>query len=79
LDAIGVYPFQTGDGWKVFDVTPFIKSKQGQVGHGLMFRYINEELPSSGEWNGYQLVSREGNQEWAAKRPRFLVVESPAK
>jgi RNA polymerase sigma factor (sigma-70 family) len=78
-DTVGIYQFEPGDGWKVFDVTSFVRASEGRMRYGLMFRYINEERPGDDDWTGYQIVSREGVGEWADKRPRFLVVDSSRK
>jgi hypothetical protein len=74
-ETVGTYKFEPGDGWKVFEITPYVRARQGKAGHGLMFRYINEERPGGSDWTGYQIVSREGSDRWADKRPRLLVVE----
>ncbi len=78
-ETVGIYKFEPGEGWKVFEITPFVRAKTGQSGHGLMFRYINEDRPGTLDWTGYQLVSREGTDQWAKKRPRLLVVDTSRK
>ena len=70
------FPFEPGEGWKLFDVTAIVRSRSqsGQTGRGVVLRFLREDLKGDGQWSGYQLVSREGQAEWAARRPRLLVV-----
>ena len=71
--------FSPGDGWKVFEITEWVRSRGGNSGQGLMLRFLVEDRPGSGDWSGYECVSREGQGEWAHRRPMLLVVGLPKK
>jgi hypothetical protein len=76
-----VTPFQPGEGWKLFDVTPLIE-QQANVGKaGVVMRFEEEnQSASGGDWSGYEFVSREAEKEWKDGKPRLLVVDvDPAK
>ena len=75
-EPVGTYRFEPGEGWKLFDVTDFVRSSGGKSSQGLMLRFLHEDR-RDGEWSGYQFVSREGAGNWAGKHPRLLVVERP--
>lgn len=80
-EPAATFKFEPGEGWKVFDVTPLVRSraKAGRAGHGIVLRFLSEDLRGSGGWSGYQMVSREGGAEWALRRPILLVVEPARK
>jgi hypothetical protein len=59
--------FQSGEGWKVFDVTPLVRAGAP----GAMVRFAREDLPP-GEGSSYHFVSREGD---ALHQPVLLVVK----
>jgi RNA polymerase sigma factor (sigma-70 family) len=63
--------FEPGDGWKIFDITSFVRDRDGKANHGLMLRFLSEDRD---DWSGYAFVSREGQKEWAKRRPMMLVV-----
>ena len=74
----GTYPFEPGDGWKLFDVTSLVQSlaKGGRKSHGVLLRFLSEDFASVRQtFSGYDLVSREGTAEWANRRPLLLVVK----
>jgi RNA polymerase sigma factor (sigma-70 family) len=73
-DPVLTAKFEPGDGWKLFDITAFVRDKEGKSGDGLMFRFLSEDR-NGGTWSGYKLVSREGVAEWARCRPRLVVVD----
>jgi hypothetical protein len=79
-EPAATYPFQSGPGWKLFDVTPIVRdqAKAGRKGHGILLRFRSENFHGErqSDWSGYQFVSREGTDEWARRRPVLLVVES---
>jgi RNA polymerase sigma factor (sigma-70 family) len=68
--------FEPGTGWKLFDITSFVRDREGKAGHGLMLRFLSEDRD---DWSGYAFVSREGQKEWAKRRPMLLVVEPTKK
>lgn len=70
------YPFEPGDGWKLFDVTPMVRdqAKEDRKDHGILLRFLSEDS-SELELSGYDVVSREGAGEWAGRRPVLLVVQ----
>ncbi len=78
-DPVGTYTVEPSEGWKVFNITSFVRKNEGRSGHGLMFRFLNEDRPASKETAGYQFVSREGAEQWADKRPRLIVVDRTKK
>lgn len=63
-----------GEGWKLFDVTPLLRSRADSKSkpHGLMLRFAREDVGPGGNWSGYEFVSREGQP---GRRPMLLVVE----
>jgi len=72
------YPFKTGEGWKLFDITPLVKAeiKQGHKGHGVMLRFAREDrMSQAGNWSGFQFHSREATGDVARYRPRLLIVD----
>ena len=44
-EPIATYKFEPGEGWKLFDVTPLVRSraKEGRRSHGLMLRFLSED------------------------------------
>ncbi len=78
-DPILSAKFEPGEGWKVFDITQYVRDKEGKSGEGLMLRFLSEDRHGGDDLSGYQFVSREGAAEWAGRRPRLLVVESAKK
>ncbi len=75
-EPVAVYKFEPGAGWKLFDITPLIRAqaKAGRNGHGVMFRFVSEEL-SGPKHSDYKFVSREGEKEWEGRRPVLLIVK----
>lgn len=73
------FDFAAGDGWKLFDVTALVKeqAKAKRRGHGVLLRFDNEDRAMT-DFSDYKFVSREGEGEWAARRPVLLVVDSAA-
>jgi hypothetical protein len=81
MEPAGTYKFEPGEGWKLFDVTALVQAqaKERRKGNGVVLRFLSEDRPGANQdWSGYAFVSREGADEWAGRRPQFLVVE-PAK
>ena len=85
-EPAATYKFEPGVGWKLFDVTSLVRAraKAGRDGHGLLMRFLNEDVPPGGPQDDhcdYKMVSREATAEWADRRPVLLVVKSskPAK
>jgi RNA polymerase sigma factor (sigma-70 family) len=78
-EPVATTKFEPGEGWKLFDITAFVRDNEGRSGQGLMFRFYHEDRRSEGDWSGYYFVSREGKDQWAGRRPRLLVVESSKK
>jgi RNA polymerase sigma factor (sigma-70 family) len=81
MEPAGTYKFEPGQGWKLFDVTALVQAqaKERRKGNGIVLRFLSEDRPGLNEdWSGYAFVSREGADDWAGRRPLFLVVE-PAK
>lgn len=71
------YPFQPGEGWKLFDVTGLVReqAESGTECHGVMLRFADEVCSADApDWSGYQFVSREGEGEWETYRPLLLVL-----
>ena len=72
--------FEPGDGWKLIDVTPLIRAQAqaGRKGHGVVLRFLSEDVSSGPieSFSDYKVVSREGDGEWASRRPLLLVVEA---
>jgi hypothetical protein len=68
--------FEPGDGWKVFDVTPLVRSQieSNQDWHGVVLRFAKENMTQQ-TWSGYQFASREGAGQWKDRHPCLLVVE----
>ena len=75
-EPFATYPFEPGDGWKLFDVTPMVRAQAeaGRTGHGILLRFLSEDFNEPGSWSGYDFVSREGAGEWTGRRPMLLVV-----
>ena len=71
--------FEPGEGWKLFEITSVVREHQGKSGDGLMLRFVGEDRFRGSAWSGYEFVSREGQGEWAGRRPMLLVVEPPKK
>jgi hypothetical protein len=65
-------PFKDQKGWRVFDVTKLANA--APPSHGVMLRFESEDKTAD-TWSGYAFVSREGEGEWATKRPVLLVVK----
>jgi RNA polymerase sigma factor (sigma-70 family) len=76
-EPVATYQFKEGNGWKIFDITPLVRAqaKAGRGGHGVMFRFVSEELPPP-KHSDYKCVSREATGEWQSRRPVLLVVKS---
>jgi RNA polymerase sigma factor (sigma-70 family) len=77
-EPVATYPFEPGEGWKLFDVTPLVRAraKSGRPGHGLLLRFLSEDNSGAqGTISTYFFVSREGAGEWAVRRPMLLVVK----
>ena len=72
-EPAATYKFEPGDGWKLFDVTPLVRAraKAGRNGHGVLLRFLNEDVSGGHEeiFSDYKIVSREGADEWANRRP----------
>ena len=72
--------FEPGHGWKLFDVTALVRSRArtGRNGHGILLRFLNEDVSGAApeSFSDYKFVSREGADEWAARRPVLLVVKA---
>jgi len=69
------YPFARGEGWKYFDVTPYVRerSRSEEPRHGILLRFAQEDRKASPpQWSGYQFVSREGDD---TLRPLLVVVD----
>jgi RNA polymerase sigma factor (sigma-70 family) len=79
-DPAATYPFEPGDGWKLFDITPLVReqAKAGRHAHGVLLRFLNEDV-NGPNWSGYELVSREGAGEWAGRHPLLLIVKDQKK
>ena len=79
-EPAATYPFVPEEGWKLFDITPMVRSqaKAGRKHHGAVFRFASEDF-SAGPgrtFSDYGMVSREGNGQWANRRPLLLVVKA---
>jgi hypothetical protein len=70
------FPFENSKGWRLFDVTDLAAAqlRAQKPSHGVLLRF-KEEDRTSDNWSGYAFVSREGDGEWADKRPLLLVVQ----
>ena len=77
-EPAATYKFDPGNGWKLFDVTALVRAKTGRNGQGVLFRFLNEDVSGGPQeiFSDYKIVSREGADEWANRRPLFLVVKS---
>ena len=76
-EPAATFPFEPGEGWKLLDVTPIVRAraKAGQAGNGILLRFLSEDRGEGRRgWSGYELVSREGKDKWAERRPVLLVV-----
>jgi len=69
------FQFTGEKGWKLFDVTDFVRKAKGGGTHGMMLRFDTEDK-SADDWSGYAFVSREGTGEWEEYRPVLLTVET---
>jgi hypothetical protein len=79
LEPAASFKFEPGEGWKLFDITPIIRSqaKSAQKGHGLIMRFLHEDRSSRGaKKSEYNFVSREGAGEYKSRRPVLLVVKT---
>ena len=76
-EPVATYRFEKGNGWRLFDITALVRAqaKPGRNGHGVMFRFVSEELPGP-EHSDYKCVSREATGEWQSRRPVLLVVKT---
>jgi RNA polymerase sigma-70 factor (ECF subfamily) len=76
-EPVASYPFEGGEGWKLFDVTPLVRAqaKAGRAGNGVLLRFLAEDAQGN-RLSGYEMVSREAEKEWVSKRPRLLVVKA---
>ena len=80
VEPAAAYRFEPGKGWKLFDITPLVhaRAKGGRNGYGIMLRFLNEDFAAGPEevFSDYKMVSREGADEWANRRPLLLVVKA---
>jgi hypothetical protein len=69
------FKFESGRGWKTFDVTKIISAQFTGSGdaQGVLLRFETEDRKPN-DWSGYQFVSREGESQWKSKHPVLLVV-----
>jgi hypothetical protein len=77
-EPFATYKFETGEGWKLFDVTPVVRAraKARRQGHGILLRFLSEDASGAkGTLSQYSFVSREGDGEWAGRRPVLLVAK----
>ncbi len=79
-EPAATYEFKPEDGWKLFDITPLVRS-QAQAGrkhHGAVFRFRNEDFSAAPRetFSDYKIVSREGGGQWVNRRPMLLVVKA---
>ncbi len=77
-EPAATFELETGEGWKLFDVTSIVdrQAKAGGTAHGVMIRFKSEDRSGEKEdWSGYQWVSREGIGEWQSRRPVLMVVD----
>jgi RNA polymerase sigma factor (sigma-70 family) len=79
-EPAATYKFEPGGGWKLFNVTPLVRAraKAGRNGQGVLLRFLNEDVRAGQEeiFSDYKIVSREGADEWARRRPLLLVVKA---
>jgi hypothetical protein len=79
-EPVVTYKFEPGGGWKLFDITPLVRAraKASRNGHGILLRFLNEEVSGGPKevFSDYKIVSREGTDEWADRRPLLLVVKA---
>jgi hypothetical protein len=72
------FKFEAGEGWKLFDITPVIRSQErsGRRSHGVLLRFMNEDRPSqSSRKVEFSFVSREAQGSSEIHRPVVLVVK----
>jgi RNA polymerase sigma factor (sigma-70 family) len=79
-EPAATYEFKPEDGWKLFDITPLVRS-QAQAGrkhHGAVFRFRSEDFSAAPRetFSDYKMVSREGSGQWVNRRPILLVVKA---
>jgi RNA polymerase sigma factor (sigma-70 family) len=84
-EPAATYEFKPEDGWKLFDITPLVRS-QAQARrkhHGAVFRFWSEDFSAAPRetFSDYKMVSREGSGQWVNRRPMLVVVNAakPAK
>lgn len=80
--SVATFKFIPGDGWKLFDVTSFVRAlaKDESKTHGVILRFTEENRSGDAQdWSGYNFVSREGLGKWENRRPLLLVVDSSQK
>lgn len=79
-EPAATYKFEPEEGWKLFDITPLVhaQAKDDRKGHGVLLRFLSEDVPGGPRevFSDYKLVSREGADEWANRRPLLLVVKA---
>ena len=78
LEPAGTFKFAGGEGWKVFDITPIVRTQArlGAKSHGIMLRFLHEDRSGQGpKKSEYYFVSREGAGEFQKKRPVVLIVK----
>ena len=75
-EPFATYRFESGEGWKLFDVTALVRAqaKVGRDSYGVLLRFRQEDIPPK-LGSTYFFVSREGDGEWAGRRPVLLVVK----
>ena len=76
-EPFATYKFEPGKGWKLFDVTRLVqaKAKAGGKGHGVLLRFLSEDMKGGETHSDYKCVSREATGEWQTRRPVLLVVK----
>jgi hypothetical protein len=76
-DPAATFKFEPGEGWKLFDITSLVRAqaKADRKSHGILLRFLREDVKQPQSGSGYDFVSREGAGEWAGRRPMLLVVK----
>ena len=80
VEPAATYKFEPNEGWKLFDITPLVRAqaRTGHDGHGVILRFLREDVAGGSRviHSDYELVSREGADKWASRRPVVLVVKA---